>query len=53
MRVVPNESRSFTVLEMLPPAAALGLLYAIEKDEFSRLKGVPGMLGPVKPWRKE
>ena len=31
-RVLPNESSSFTVLLIEPPAAALGLLYLTEKN---------------------
>ena len=46
-RVVPNESRSFTVLEMLPPTAARGLLYWTEKN------GASARLLPMKFWRTE
>ena len=43
------------VLEMLPPTAARGLLYAIEKEfgvVLSSANGVLGRFGPTKLWRK-
>jgi hypothetical protein len=52
-RVLPNASSSFTVLEIDPPTAALGLLYWTEKNDVLSVFGVVASDGPTKFWRNE